>query len=133
MLEALAKPELRHPLQTRRQRAEVAPLTVGCCDEADPFVRAGATVNAVRGIAVGIVAARLRRRCQLAFRNGSAIVHSIASIIEKSTSAMTPVRCRCHNPAATMKASIRPHIGSSQASPTRGGTSGWRLSPAKPA
>ena len=64
--------------------------------------------------------------------SGSAIVHSIASIIEKSTRATAPVRRR-HSAAAAMNASISPHIGSSQAKPTLGAISGWRLSPANPA
>ena len=56
--------------------------------------------------------------------SGSAMVHSIASIIEKSTRATPPSCWRCQSAAAATKASIRPHIGSHQAKPTRGAMSG---------
>ncbi len=53
------------------------------------------------------------------------MVHSIASTMEKSTRATAPSRAApYHSEAATMNASISPHIGSSQAKPTRGAISG---------
>ena len=61
------------------------------------------------------------------------MVQSMASIIEKSTRATVPLRCRAQRLAAAMKAISRPHMGSSHARPTRGGTFGWRFSPANPA
>jgi hypothetical protein len=61
------------------------------------------------------------------------MVHSIASIIEKSIRATAPSRARRLSAAVTMNANISPHIGSSQAKPTRGAMPGWRLSPANPA
>ena len=62
---ALAKSEFGHRRQARYERAKVSPLRVGGRDKADPVVLAGATVDAVRGVTVGIVAARLRRGREL--------------------------------------------------------------------
>ena len=64
-------------------------------------------------------------------RNRVKLINGIASTIEKSTRATPPLCRRRQSAAATEKASIRPHIGSSQAKPTRGARLGWRLSPAK--
>ena len=62
---ALAESELRHRRQGRDERAQVPPFRIGGGRDADPVVVAGAAVGAVRGVAVGSVAARLRRGAEL--------------------------------------------------------------------
>ena len=129
---ALPQPVLKRGLANHGPKFALFRLTAN--RNADPRIFASATPCAMQQMTapIGCLAAPAVRHV------ASPATAPLASTASPRSSRNPPARPHAWRAgatvaAATINASIKPHIGSSQANPTRGATSGWRLSPANPA